>query len=76
MFKNKEGLSFDDVRERPADQEIDLVTDPRGEVQYPLKTAKLSNVHHLSLFFPDSRGEDQTRVIFEDQGSILWSFGY
>ena len=44
MFKNKEGLSFDDVRERPADQEIDLVTDPRGEVQYPLKTAKLSIV--------------------------------
>ena len=70
MFKNKEGLSFDDVRERPADQEIDLVTDPRGEVQYPLKTAKLSNVHHLALFFPDSKGEDQTRVIFIVTNSI------
>ena len=62
MFKNKEGLSFDDVRDRPPEQEIELVTDPGGEVQYPLKTTKFNNVHHLSLFFPDSKGEDQTRV--------------
>ena len=62
MFKNKEGLSFDDVRDRPAEQVIELVTDPGGVVQYPLKTTKFSNVHHLSLFFPDSRGDDQTRV--------------
>ena len=62
MFKNKEGLSFDDVQNRPPEQEIELVTDPGGEVQYPLKTTKFNNVHHLSLFFPESKGEDQTRV--------------
>ena len=62
MFKNKEGLTFDDVNARAADQEIDLVTDPTGEVQYPLKTTKFNNVHHLSLFFPQSKGEDQTQV--------------
>lgn len=58
---NKEGLTFDDVA-RQADQEIELVSDPTGDVQYPLKTTKFMNVHHLSLFFPQSKGEDQTRV--------------
>ena len=62
MFKNKEGLTFDDVNSGKADQDIDLVTDPRGDVQYPLKTTKFNNVHHLSLFFPESKGGDQTKV--------------
>ena len=61
IFMNKEGLTFDDVT-RTADQEIELVSDPTGDVQYPLKTTKFMNVHHLSLFFPESKGEDQTRV--------------
>jgi len=64
MFKNKEGLTFDDVNNGKADQDIDLVTDPRGDVQYPLKTTKFNNVHHLSLFFPESKGGDQTKIYY------------
>ena len=63
MFKNKVGMTFDDVS-KDADQEISLAPDPRGEIQYPLKTTKFNNVHHLSLYFPESIGGEQTKVQF------------
>ena len=61
IFKNKPGMTFDDVA-KDSDQELKLSPDPNGEIQYPLKTTKFNNVHHLTLFFPESVGSEQTKV--------------
>lgn len=61
LFKNKPSMTFDDVT-KDAEQEIVLAPDPNGEIQYPVKTAKFNNVYHLSMYFPQSTGGDQTKV--------------
>jgi len=61
LFKNKEKMTFDDVTKN-GDQEITLAPDPNGEIQYPLKTTKFNNVYHLTMYFPQSTGGEQTKV--------------
>ena len=49
-----------------------LSPDPKGDLQYPLKAAKFSNVFHLSLFFPSSVEDEISKV----QESFLISINY
>ncbi|CAG5086924.1 Oidioi.mRNA.OKI2018_I69.PAR.g11405.t1.cds [Oikopleura dioica] len=64
IFKNSPGMTFDDAQSKTADQEIDLSPDPKGDLQYPLKAAKFSNVFHLSLFFPSSVEDEISKVYY------------
>ena len=64
LFKNLPGLTFDDARKKKPDQELDVVVDPLGEAQYQIKVMKFNNVNHLSLFFPESEGEEQSRIYY------------
>lgn len=44
-------MNFDDTDCEP-DQELELVKDPDGTVEYPTKIVKFSSVNHLTMFFP------------------------
>lgn len=58
LFKSKMRMSFDDVQ-LDADQEFDVIHDPNGCVEYPVKPAKFSNVHHLTIhLFNHNKEED------------------
>ena len=64
LFKNCPGLTFDDANKKKPDQEIDIVPDPLGEAQYQIKVSKFNSTNHLSFFFPESEGEEQTRIYY------------
>lgn len=64
LFKNQPGLNFDDAKSKKPDQEIDIVPDPFGDAQYNIKIMKFNNVSHLSFYFPDSEGEENTRIYY------------
>jgi hypothetical protein len=54
-------MTFDDVRSEP-DQEMALEMDPQARIDYPLRAAKFSNVHQLSIHFPTNFGAESTRI--------------
>ncbi|KAH9481518.1 PITH domain-containing protein [Psilocybe cubensis] len=63
LFANQESLDFDDIPDKTPTQEFDI---PRNrEVgEYSLKTAKFSNVSHITVFVPASQGADTSRIYY------------
>ncbi|KAJ8681149.1 hypothetical protein QAD02_016936 [Eretmocerus hayati] len=61
LFKNREGMTFDQAESEP-DQKFELVVDQNGVHEYPVKVAKFSSMHHLSLHFTGNHGADRTRI--------------
>merc|ERR1712216_476189 len=59
---NRQELDFGSVGDAIPVQEIELAEDFHGAIQYPTRAARLANVTHLSLYFPTSYGEEQTRI--------------
>uniref|UniRef100_A0A663NBM8 PITH domain containing 1 n=4 Tax=Strigidae TaxID=30459 RepID=A0A663NBM8_ATHCN len=56
-------MSFDDAAREP-DQMFNLNRDPTGELEYPTKIARFSNVYHLSIHFPKNFGAETTKIFY------------
>ncbi|CAM9778911.1 unnamed protein product [Bubo scandiacus] len=63
LFKNIPHMSFDDAAREP-DQMFNLNRDPTGELEYPTKIARFSNVYHLSIHFPKNFGAETTKIFY------------
>ncbi|KAK1188578.1 PITH1 protein, partial [Pygoscelis papua] len=63
LFKNIPHMSFDDAAREP-DQTFSLNRDPAGELEYPTKIARFSNVCHLSIHFPKNFGAETTKIFY------------
>merc|ERR1711924_393744 len=62
LFINREDLDFQSVGDVEPTQEVDLVPDFHGAVQYPLRAAKFITVTQICLYFPMSANEERTRI--------------
>jgi hypothetical protein len=47
-----------------ATQEFDLVDNFTGELEWPVRVSKFTNVTLLWLFFPDCSGDDHTVITY------------
>lgn len=56
-------MSFDDAAREP-EQTFNLNPDPVGELEYPTKIARFSNVHDLSMYFPKNFGAETTKIFY------------
>ncbi|XP_053553112.1 PITH domain-containing protein 1-like [Bombina bombina] len=63
LFKNIPQMSFDDTG-READQVFSLNTDLTGELEYPTKIARFSNVTHLSIHISKNFGAEKTKIYY------------
>ncbi|KAM3934195.1 PITH domain-containing protein 1 [Leptodactylus fuscus] len=63
LFKNIPHMSFDDVG-READQVFSLHIDTTGELEYPTKIARFSNVFHLSIHISKNFGAEYTKIYY------------
>ncbi|NXA03696.1 PITH1 protein, partial [Sapayoa aenigma] len=63
LFRNIPHMSFDDTAREP-EQTFSLNRDPLGELEYPTKIARFSNVHHLSIHFPKNFGAETTKIFY------------
>ncbi|XP_044266130.1 PITH domain-containing protein CG6153 [Tribolium madens] len=63
MFKNRPGMTFDDVNAVP-DQEFQLHIDNSGLLEYATKVVTFNSVHHLTLHFPSNFGAETTRIYY------------
>ncbi|XP_031450576.1 PITH domain-containing protein 1 [Phasianus colchicus] len=63
LFKNIPQMSFDDAAREP-EQTFSLNPDPVGELEYPTKIARFSNVHDLSMYFPKNFGAETTKIFY------------
>ncbi|KAM9321659.1 PITH domain-containing protein 1 [Gastrophryne carolinensis] len=63
LFKNIPQMSFDDAR-READQVFNLNIDTTGELEYPTKIARFSNVSHLSIHISKNFGAENTKIFY------------
>ncbi|KFV75096.1 PITH domain-containing protein 1, partial [Dryobates pubescens] len=63
LFKNIPHMSFDDTGREP-DQMFSLNRDPAGELEYPTKIARFSNVYHLSIHFSKNFGAETTKIFY------------
>ncbi|PHJ25558.1 thioredoxin family trp26 protein [Cystoisospora suis] len=64
IFADREDLDFSSVRETECIQEVELVQDFHGAVEYPLKATKLLNVSCLTLFFDGNMGGDCLELFY------------
>ncbi|KYF45061.1 thioredoxin family Trp26 protein [Toxoplasma gondii TgCatPRC2] len=64
IYADQENLDFSTVHDTPCIQEVELVTDFHGAVEYPLKVTKLQNVTCLTLFFPQNMGGDFLELFY------------
>ncbi|MFH4974635.1 hypothetical protein AB6A40_001344 [Gnathostoma spinigerum] len=64
IFKDRPSMSFADAETAIPDQEMAIKQDSVGEIDYPLKVSKFSNVSCISLYFPSNFGADQTRLYY------------
>ncbi|XP_057377301.1 PITH domain-containing protein GA19395-like [Daphnia carinata] len=63
LFKNRPHMTFDDATSQP-EQELNLVEDLEGTVEYATKIVKFSSVYHLTLHFPKNYGSDTSKIQF------------
>uniref|UniRef100_A0A6B2F949 PITH domain-containing protein 1 n=1 Tax=Bothriechis nubestris TaxID=1766655 RepID=A0A6B2F949_9SAUR len=63
LFKNIPHMSFDDTAREP-DQIFSLNRDVLGELEYPTKIARFSNVYHLSIHFSKNFGAEATKIFY------------
>lgn len=63
LFKNRPKMTFDDVNVK-ADEVFELERDLTGSIEYSTKVVTFNSVHHLSLYFPENFGEEQSRLYY------------
>ncbi|XP_010132553.1 PREDICTED: PITH domain-containing protein 1, partial [Buceros rhinoceros silvestris] len=63
LFRNIPHMSFDDTAREP-EQTFSLNRDPAGELEYPTKITRFSNVYHLSIHFPKNFGAETTKIFY------------
>ncbi|KAH0631144.1 hypothetical protein JD844_005296 [Phrynosoma platyrhinos] len=63
LFKNIPHMSFDNTAREP-DQMFSLNRDITGELEYPTKIARFSNVYHLSIHFSKNFGAETTKIFY------------
>ncbi|XP_069051536.1 PITH domain-containing protein 1 isoform X1 [Lepisosteus oculatus] len=63
LYKNVPHMSFDDTGREP-DQAFRLNRDTKGDLEYPTKIARFSNVQHLSIHISRNFGADSSRVYY------------
>lgn len=63
LFKNIPHMSFDDAAREP-DQMFSLNHDIVGELEYPTKISRFSNVHHLSIHISKNFGAETTKIFY------------
>ncbi|KAM4794977.1 PITH domain-containing protein 1 [Rhinophrynus dorsalis] len=63
LFKNIPHMSFDDTG-READQVFNLNIDVTGELEYPTKISRFSNVSHLSIHISKNFGAENTKIYY------------
>ncbi|TRZ19051.1 hypothetical protein HGM15179_008080 [Zosterops borbonicus] len=63
LFRNIPHMSFDDTAKEP-EQTFSLSRDPLGELEYPTKIARFSNIYHLSMHFPKNFGAETTKIFY------------
>ncbi|GMI29902.1 hypothetical protein TrCOL_g1831 [Triparma columacea] len=67
LWANRDDIDFSNAEDLPAAQTIELV-DPdehtgfEGNLDYPLRGSKFNNLTHLTMFFSDNFGADNTRI--------------
>ncbi|CEM35675.1 unnamed protein product [Vitrella brassicaformis CCMP3155] len=64
LYTNREDIDFTNVHDIACTQEVELVEDYCGAVEYSLKVAKFQNVTHLTVFFDENFGANQTRLYY------------
>nr|XP_028594718.1 PITH domain-containing protein 1 isoform X2 [Podarcis muralis] len=62
-FKNIPHMSFGDTAREP-DQMFSLNRDVTGELEYPTKIARFSNVYHLSIHISKNFGAETTKIFY------------
>ncbi|XP_072273774.1 PITH domain-containing protein 1 [Pyxicephalus adspersus] len=63
LFKNVPHMSFDDTG-RKEDEVFNLNFDTTGELEYPTKVARFSNVSHLSIHISKNYGAEHTKIVY------------
>ncbi|XP_030074745.1 PITH domain-containing protein 1 [Microcaecilia unicolor] len=63
LYKNMNHMCFDDTS-READQVFSLNRDIHGELEYPTKIARFSNVYHLSIHISKNFGAEKTKIYY------------
>ena len=63
-FVNRDDVDFNNVEDVPSVQQWDLHEDFVGALEYQTKITKFQNVTHLTLFFPDNFGAEETKIHF------------
>nr|XP_032627931.1 PITH domain-containing protein 1-like [Chelonoidis abingdonii] len=56
-------MSFDDTAREP-DQMFSLNRDLTGELEYPTKIARFSNIYHLSIHISKNFGAETTKIFY------------
>jgi len=64
LFTNRDDIDFSNVKDLKPVQDFDLHEDFKGELEYPTKIAKFSNVTSLTLYFPENYGADTTKIYY------------
>ena len=59
---NRDDLDLSSVHDTAAAQELELVDDVDGYLDYPLKQSKFQNVNSLLLFVTEAVGEGQSGI--------------
>ncbi|CAL8085316.1 unnamed protein product [Calicophoron daubneyi] len=71
LYRNRPFMTFSDTNDE-GDQTLSLSVDPQGEIIYPLKATRFSNLHCLSVHVRANYGGDHTRVYYIGlQGEFL-----
>uniref|UniRef100_A0A069DQI4 Putative thioredoxin-like protein n=2 Tax=Triatominae TaxID=70999 RepID=A0A069DQI4_9HEMI len=63
LYKNRPRMTFDDTGLIP-DQEFDLHPDTTGTLEYSTMVVKFSSVHHLTIYFPQNFGAENTKLYY------------
>eukprot|EP01066_Platyproteum_vivax_P008979 Platyproteum_vivax@DN3904_c0_g1_i2.p1 len=63
LFANSE-IDFTDIGETPVTQEVELVEDYCGAVEYPTKLSKFQNVTTLCMYFEGNFGAKSTKISY------------
>jgi hypothetical protein len=63
-WTNRDDIDFSNCEAIKPVQEWDLPEDRRGELEHPMRAAKFSGVHSLTLFFSRNYGADSTRIFY------------
>lgn len=61
-YVNRDDLDLSSVHDTAAAQELELVDDMDGYLDYPLKQSKFQNVNSLLLFVTEAVGEGQSGI--------------